>query len=424
MSDIPASDPSKPISNQAISVLLPASTVAIFSKDAQTLEAGRNIELDWRFARVSLQVEDGDVSTAIDAYTDIPSPDLIIIQTENIDDSLPRALEDLADHCEEGTAAIVIGPVNDVDLYRRLIDMGVSDYLVKPVETDFFADVIAKTLIDKLGVIGSRLIAFVGAKGGVGTSALAQAAAWGVSDMLQQKTMFIDAAGGWSTAAVGMGFEPSTTLQEAVKAAENNDEDNLKRMLFSASERLSVLASGGEVMLEPTITPQQVEVLLDMLMTKYPVVVADLSHTAAELEKAIIARANHIITVSAPTLPSLRLARSLVQEIKDIRGGEVENMDLIVNMQGLAAANEVPKKDIEDAMDLKVSASISFEPKVFLGTESEGRKLTDDKEGYQIVRKTLMPILQKNMAFEKMDGDESSAPAGGLFEGLLGKLKG
>lgn len=423
MNEQAVSDASKPVSNQAISVLLPSSTVAIFSRDKETLEASREVENDWRFARVNLQIEEGDVNTAIDAYQSIPSPDLIIIQTESIDDSLPESLSNLADHCDEGTSAIVVGPVNDVGLYRQLIDMGVSDYLVKPVETGFLADVIAKTLIDKLGVIGSRLVAFIGAKGGVGASALAQAAAWGVSDIMQQKAMFLDAAGGWSTAAVGMGFEPSTTLQEAVRAAENKDADSLDRMMYTPSEKLSILASGGEVMLEPTITPDQVEMLLDVLMTKYPIVIADLSHTSAELEKAIIARANHIITVSTPTLPSLRLARSLIQEIKETRGGDIENMDLIVNMQGLASGNEVSKKDIEEAMGLEVSATIAFEPKVFLSVESEGRKLSDHKDGDQILKNILLPILQKSLDFEGSGDNAQNDSSGGLLDGLLGKLK-
>ena len=207
------------VNNQATSILLPTSSVAVYSKDNETLEAARHAANDWRFARVNVVVEDGDINTAIQAYQDASAPDLIIIQTEDMGDSLTAQLEQLAGCCSEDTAAIVIGPLNDVNLYRKLIDMGVSDYLVKPISADAMADVIARTLVDRLGVTGSRLIAFVGAKGGVGTSVLAQAAAWGVSDILKQKAVIIDGAGGWSTMSVGLGFEPSTTLAEAAKAA-------------------------------------------------------------------------------------------------------------------------------------------------------------------------------------------------------------
>jgi pilus assembly protein CpaE len=137
-----------------------------------------------------------------------------------MDESFMAKLEELASHCDEGTAAVIIGPVNDVYLYRQMIDMGISDYLVKPISSDVMAEVCAKTLIEKIGVKGSRLIAYIGAKGGVGTSLLGQTAALGVSQFMDQKTFLLDTCGGWSTLSVGLGFEPSTTLVEAARATD------------------------------------------------------------------------------------------------------------------------------------------------------------------------------------------------------------
>ena len=92
--------------------------------------------------------------------------------------------------------------------------MGISDYLVRPIMPDVLKEVVAKALIAQLGVSDSRLIAFVGAKGGVGTSSLAQLAAWTTSKSLEQKTLLMDGAGGWSSLSVGIGFDPSANLHE------------------------------------------------------------------------------------------------------------------------------------------------------------------------------------------------------------------
>ena len=115
---------------QGTAVLLPESSVAVFSKDQETLASARTLETDWRFARVVVGVEEGGIDSAILSYQEFESSDLLIIQTETMDDSFTAKLEELASHCDEGTAAIVIGPENDVNLYRKLIDMGISDYLV------------------------------------------------------------------------------------------------------------------------------------------------------------------------------------------------------------------------------------------------------------------------------------------------------
>lgn len=407
--------------SQVTSILLPEAKVAVYSKDKKTLKSAEKTQEDWRFARVKIAPEEGDVETAIAFYEDQPSPDLIIIQTDEIDDSLTENLEKLAGNCDEGTAAIVVGPVNDVYLYRQLIEMGVSDYLVKPIPPEVMSEVIAKTLIERLGVSDSRLIAFVGAKGGVGVSALAQGAASGMSGILGQKTILLDGSGGWSTASVGFDFEPSATLAEAANAASSDDGDSLDRMIVKADENLSILASGSDIMLENPIDPDGLETLLDKLLVKYPIMVADLSHASPELSKIVISRANQIVVVSTPFLPSLRLARSLIGEIKEVRGGEGDEIDFIINMQGLDRADEVPAKDIEAAIEMEVSKTIAFASNVFLKAESSGKTLLSEKEGRKIIEESLLPIIGGSL-LDNLSGNQGDEDSG-LFDGLLNKLK-
>ncbi|MCC7304789.1 MAG: type II secretion protein ATPase [Alphaproteobacteria bacterium] len=412
--------------NQNTSILLPTAAVAVYSRDRETLEAARALSDDWRFARVAINVQEGDATSAAQDFRQGASPDLVLVQTETIDDSFPAQLEVLAGSCDENTAAIVIGPVNDVYLYRKLIDMGVSDYLVRPIPVAVMAEVIARTLIERKGVAGSRLIAFAGAKGGVGATALAQAAAWTSAEILGQKTLLLDTAGGWSTFSVGLGFEPAATLSAAARAAANNDEESLKRMLFRADDKLSVLATGSEALLSPGIEDSQVEELINVLMVKYPVVIVDLSHASPEVHKTVLRRANQVNIVTTPFLPALRHARTLVHEIQELRGGKDEKtgsgIELIINMQGMATAHEVSRKDIEQAMELKISATVPFAPRAFIGSESESKRLTLDKDGQGIVRGALLPVLRRAIGG---DAEEQEAPAsGGFFSNILGKLKG
>jgi len=160
------------VEQQFTDILLPSASVFVFSKDADTLESAGALKDDWRFARVGVEIVSGDVDSAIEQFKANGASDLIIIQTDEIDDSFTERLGELSNYCDEGTAAIIIGPVNDVYLYRQLIDMGISDYLVRPVKTEIITDVIVKALIKRLGISGSRLIAVIGAKGGVGTSVI------------------------------------------------------------------------------------------------------------------------------------------------------------------------------------------------------------------------------------------------------------
>ena len=408
------------------SVLLPGARVAMFARDEQSVAGFKSLQSDWRFTRVRLEHHSGGIEDAITSLqSGTAAPSLLIIETDTIDDGFTARLETLAGFCPEGTAAIVIGPVNDVNLYRKLIAMGISDYLMRPVKAETLSFDIARSLIERIGATGSRLVAMMGVKGGVGTTTLAEAVSWGSADILKQKTILLDASGGWSTLSVGMNFEPATTLPEAVRAVITKNDDSFQRMLFHAGERLDVLSSGGDVMLDDSVDADGFEQLVDKLMTTYPVVVVDLSHSPIALRRIILSRAHEIMLVTLPVLSSLRAARSLLQEIKDLRSDAAHSVDLVVNMTGMAGKQEVSKGDLEGALDRKPAVSVPFSPSVFLGAESEGRKLNSTAEGTGIVR-SLLPLLTKIM-------DRSAGEALGVanddqgkkkpLSGLLGKLK-
>lgn len=408
------------------SVLLPSARVAMYANDTQTVEGFKSLQGDWRFTRVQLEHFPGGVEEAIAGFqAGMHAPSLIIIETDSIDEGFTQRLETLSAFCPEGTAAIVIGPVNDVNLYRKLIAMGISDYLVRPVKPETLSFDIARSLIDRIGASGSRLIALMGSKGGVGTTVLAQAVSWGAADILKQKTILLDAAGGWSTLSVGMNFEPVTTLAEAIRAAIARNDDSFNRMLFKAGDRLDVLSSGGDVMLEDTVGADGYEVLIDKLMTTYPVVVVDLSHAPIALRRIIISRAHQIMMVTEPLLPSLRSTRTILQELKELRSDSDTRVELIVNRTGMAPKHEVGKNELEGALARKPALFIPFNAALFLSAEGEGRKLNAVAEGHDIVR-SLMTLVAK-----VVDGIDSSSlgtanddhTKKNALGGLLSKLK-
>ncbi len=386
------------------------------------MEAARALEQDWRFARVSIRVFDGNVENAIAQYGQSASPEILFIETDTTEQSFIDRLDALSGLCNEKTSAIVIGPVNDVNLYRSLTAMGVSDYLVVPVPQDILAEVIATTLIEKLGASGSRLIALIGAKGGVGTSAIAQAMAWMSADTMGQKTLLMDAAGAWTSLPVGMGFEPAASTAEAIKAVVARDHDSLRRMLYNVHEKLFVLATGTEPMLDTPAQIGQFEEILNMTMASHPVVIVDLSGAIPSVKKTILTRAHEIIVVTTPTLPALRCARALMQEIKKLYGGHERALDLIINMAGIAPGREVSRSDIKSALECDASAVIPFDPKLFTGADNDGKNIAADKAGAGIVEK-LMPLLQK--IIQRVGGAQAAeqTPDDGLLGGILGKLK-
>lgn len=409
-------------------ILLPSARVSIFARDPEIRAAAETIKSDWRFARVAIDIQDGDVAMATELYATQASPDLIFVETLEIGEGFPKKLEVLAGNCSENTAAVVIGPVNDVYLYRQLIDIGVSDYLVRPLTAEVLADVMIKILIERLGAPGSKLIAFMGSKGGVGVSALAQVAALTVSEELKQKTILLDVAGGWSYLSVAMGSEALTSIHEVARAAVASDKDSFKRMIGTVNDKLSFLATGAEALLDDMITPDQLENILNRLMTTYPVVIVDLSSAPVNIRRSVIARAHEVVIVTSPVLPALRAARGLAQEVTSIRGGTENGLHLVINMKGAVSGNEVADADIVTAIKIKPDMTIAYQQKIFGTAEVQG-KLISSVSGAKPLIDQMQDFLTTKLKIGKegasSDGPDKSGAAdqNSLIGGLLGKLK-
>lgn len=409
-----------------INTLLPQAEVHFHTKDASVTDAIESLRNDWRYKRVSIIHTEGLLEQAINYYAEYEAPSLLIVETDSIDDGFMEHLDNLAGNLDEGTAAIIIGPVNDVYVYRKLVAMGVSDYLVRPVDPHVLSEVIAKTLVDKIGVSNSRLIAVTGTKGGSGVSSLAQAVAFTLSEQQNQKTLIMDAAGGWSYLSVALGQEPASTLTDAARTANANNKEDLERIQVKLNDNLTLLACGGDSLFDDPISAKDFELLLNQLMTHHPYVVLDLSAAPAHIARTAAQRANKILVTATPTLPSLRIARTIQKEISDLRGGDSDENDvkLIINAQGLDKATEVSTADIEAALETKIDLTIPYDPKLFRAAESQGKTINENKASEKLLKslaELLEDILDSNASGSTSNTNKNQDS---LVGGLLNKIKG
>ncbi|MES2729109.1 MAG: AAA family ATPase [Pseudomonadota bacterium] len=399
-------------------MLLPAAKIDMHVRDASLRDAVALLQADWRFARVGCQLAGDSLDTAIQLYAHQESPDLLLIETDDISAQFTDRLNSLAAVCHAETACVIIGPVNDVYVYRQLIAMGVSDYLVKPIAATALADVVAQALTTKKGQANSKLLAVIGSKGGVGTSSCARMIADLLAHHDSQKTVLLDAAGGWSYSTVAHGHEPVATLSEAARAALSADADSFKRLLVPTSATLSLLGTGVDALLSDPVTPAAMESILDKTLQQTPMVVADLSSANGAVSQSVLARADRVIVVSTPTLPALRGARSLLQEIRTLRGNDAAAIDVVINMAGRWGKVEIGSRDITQALGIRVSAVVPDAPHVFSILEGVGENWRHQK-GVAELQSALLPLLHP---FLQNAGAVSASSATGKKQNFISNL--
>ena len=159
----------------------------------ETATAVQSAGEDRRLAKAHLKIQMGGMAAAVEAYRSAPTPNVIILETEGRSDIL-AGLDHLATVCDAGTRVVVIGRVNDVTLYRELVRRGVSDYVIAPVNALCMVRSICGLFSAPESKAVGRVIAIVGAKGGVGASTIAHNVAWAIALNLAPHSVFADLA--------------------------------------------------------------------------------------------------------------------------------------------------------------------------------------------------------------------------------------
>ena len=91
-------------------------------------------------------VRDGGPNQAIEYLAGTVPPSLLIVDVSEAV-SPQTAMMSLSAAIPEGTKVIGIGSVNDIAVYREIVDSGASDYLVKPVTEKALASARARAVI-------------------------------------------------------------------------------------------------------------------------------------------------------------------------------------------------------------------------------------------------------------------------------------
>jgi pilus assembly protein CpaE len=156
----------------------PRISIQAFCESVETAAAVQSAGEDRRLAKAHLKIQMGGMAAASEAYRAASTPNVIVLEFEQRPEAVLAGLDSLAEVCDPGTRVIVIGRHNDVTLYRELVRRGVSDYLIAPINTlDIVRSICGLYSAPDAKPVG-RILAVIGAKGGVGASTIAHNVAW------------------------------------------------------------------------------------------------------------------------------------------------------------------------------------------------------------------------------------------------------
>jgi pilus assembly protein CpaE len=390
---------------------VPRISIQAFCDSAELAAVVEGASADRRMSRAHVKVHTGGIAAAAEFYQAAATPNLIIVESKLPRDRLDHELDRLADVCDAGTKVIVIGHVNDVELYRGLTHRGVSEYLVSPVDIMGIIKAVSDLYVDRTAQPLGRTIAFVGAKGGVGSSMVAHNVAWAIARTFENDVVVADFDLAFGTAALDFNQDPTQGIAEAVNAPDRLDDTFLDRLLARCTDHLSLLAAPATLDRTYDFQESAFDQMIDVAQGGVPAVVLDLPHSwNAWLRKTLLA-ADEIVLTAEPDLANLRNAKNMVDLLRQARANDAPAR-LVINKQGLGRRPEIKVDDFASALNLKPIAIIPFDAQLFGTAANNGQMIseTDAKSPItdafaQIARVTTgraEPRRQKRGGFDQL----------------------
>ncbi len=387
--------------------LVPRINIGIFCENQQTGQTLQAASVDRRMSRAHVSIQLGGIAAAIQVHQSEPTPNVLVVESHGDRTTIMAELGRLAEVCQPTTKVVVIGHVNDVILYRELIKNGVSEYLVAPVTAVNFIETLASLYNDPKAAPLGRIVAFVGSKGGVGSSTIAHNVAWAVSQRLAIETIITDLDLSFGTASLNFNQDAGGGIYEALGQPDRVDGTLIERLMTKLGNKLSLLNGPGGIERDMNIEAHSVETVLNIVRHSAPLVVVDVPNVWAPWVKYTLLSADEIIITATPELPSLRNAKNLVDLLKASRPHD-KLPRLILNQVGVPKRPEIPPADFGKAIGVAPSYIIPHDPQSFGLAQGNGQMV------FEVAPKSKSAELMFSLA-EAVAGTQKSEPKSGRF---------
>lgn len=366
---------------------LSSTRLLAFVRDAGSADAVRQLMVERGIS--DYRIETGDVADATQFLQTNPSPQVLLVEIGDAD-TAPAQLDALADGVHPSCKVIATGRTDTLRFYQWLLGLGIQEYVLAPFTAAQLGAAIDKGHAAPAAASGpkvKKLIAVIGARGGVGTTTIATNLA--AIFALEQKlpTALVDLDPHFGSVALGLDLEPGRGMRDALEKPDRVDGLFLDRVLLRPYPELAIL-SAEDALHEPIHAQENAgPMLFTALAEKFNILVVDVPRQMTPLTRHVLAHADATIIVAEPQLIDLRDALRL----KDLLVDQLKRPAplLVLNREGLAAKQELPVKDFTKHFGSAPAAELKLLPEAY-AANTQGELLVTNAK----LSNALAPLRQ------------------------------
>jgi pilus assembly protein CpaE len=276
---------------------------------------------------------------------------IIDLDTRKLDEleSLQRVMRRL----EGGMPVIVVGQEFDSATARVMMQLRVSDFLVKPISTaDLVRSCVRALKGSEAAASESQVLTFMPVAGGVGNTTIALETAFILhnSAVRGASTCVVDLNFQQGVCAEYLDLEPRFDITEIENQPERLDRRLLDVMLSKHESGLSVLAAPVQPTEMRSFNADVVIRMLDLVSAYFDNVVIDMPRTWFPWTEAVLLGSDRLFLVTEMTVPCLRHTQRLIKAIDQAVGKQIKPSVIANRFEKRAFENGIRQADVEEIL--------------------------------------------------------------------------
>ena len=335
-------------------------------------------ELPYKDIGLTEKILKGQTQEAIDYLRENESPRIILVDISKSD--LPLTdLKSIIEVCAPTIDLVVIGEKNDVGLFREILALGAKDYIVKPLRKDLIIRKLKEIVMGESSgdapasiTHAGQLIAFVGSRGGVGTSTFASNCAWTISQKYHKYVGLVDLD--FKTGGVSYFFNlpQSPNFADTIVEEKHLDINIIENLVVRHDKRLGILSARDRLIDFNSVPLDSLGIVINIFKEQYNYSIVDLpSKPNREFLLAIADHANVVVLMTDLTLFSIAETSWILDELRDAANFK-QKVLVVVNRYGEYKEGYLAPEDFETAIGHKIDFMANFDNKSTLLALNDG----------------------------------------------------
>src|SRR5450631_1816453 len=352
---------------------------------------------------------------------DVTGATVVVVDLDAGRDDEMQALSRMMTRVGTWPPVIAVTQSFDENVARTLMQMRVTDFLVKPVAAIDLVRACARVAKGQPGggaqPTEARITTFIPAVGGAGVTTLAVQTAMLLLNSggprVKPSTCLVDLDFQHGAVADYLDLEPRLNLAEIEPRPDRLDRQLLEVMLSYHASGLAVVAAPNRPAEMRSFDPDVVTRLLDLVSTNFDYVVFDMPRTWFSWTDSVLLGSNNLFVVGEATVPGLRHAKRLVEAIHE-RLGDGPRPRVIVNrFEQRLFSSGLRRVDIEQVLGESFATCIANQYGLVREAIDRGVPIDEVKPGNKITSQLKKLVLPRA-------APKAPAPMGG---GALKKVK-